>query len=65
MRYIYVDGTPCPPNSCVTPDNHVVTFTITVRSNSDVTAEQLKRVVQSRHEVVGCAEIGHVVICRK
>lgn len=54
---VHPDGKEISPNTTFTIDNVVDTFTIQIRSLSGVDAETIKRIIQSRHEVVSCENI--------
>ena len=52
--YLYHDGKEIPENAAFAVDNVVDTFTIQIRSLSGVDAETVKRIIQSKHEVISC-----------
>lgn len=52
--YLYHDGKEIPENAAFAVDNVVDTFTIQIRSLSGVDAEAVKRIIQSKHEVISC-----------
>lgn len=52
-KYIHRDGSPVTAGHCVVPDNYVTTFVIQVRSTSPICGDDIKRLVQERHEVIG------------
>lgn len=51
---VHPDGEEISPGTTFTVDNVVDTFTIQVRSLSGVNAETVKRIIQSKHEVISC-----------
>ena len=58
---VHPDGKNVQPHSTFTVDNVVDTFTIQIRSLSGVDAETIKRIIQSRHEVVSCEKTGRKI----
>lgn len=51
-RYYYADGRPMvDKGQCITPGAHVDKFTISVASLNGVSAEQIKALIEGRHEV--------------
>ena len=62
MEYRHHDGTPVPNDGkCIKPDLFLTTFTITVRSLSVLTGEDLKQLVQQRYEVVHQPQVKRAV----
>jgi hypothetical protein len=51
---VHPDGKNVQPHSTFTVDNVVDTFTIQIRSLSGVDAETVKRIIQSKYEVISC-----------
>lgn len=51
---VHPDGKEIPENAAFAVDNVVDTFTIEIRSLSGVDAETIKRIIQSKHEVISC-----------
>ena len=54
VAHLYHDGKEIPENAAFAVDNVVDTFTIQIRSLSGVDAEAVKRIIQSKHEVISC-----------
>ena len=51
-KYYYADGRPMVDRGqCITPGGHVDRLVINVASLNGVTAEQIKTLIESRHEV--------------
>lgn len=52
MRHYYTDGQLVPEGVCVKGTDHVITtFTVEVRSSNPLSAEALKAIIETRHEV--------------
>ncbi len=46
-------------------DHSVQQFTVTVRSMSEVHPDTLKRLIQSRYEVIECTQVDNALYSRK
>ena len=55
--YLHRDGKEISENTAFTVDNVIDTFTIQIRSLSGVDRETVKRIIQTRHEVLSCEKI--------
>jgi hypothetical protein len=56
MKQVHLYGGNLDNGQCVTVDHCVQTFTVTVRSMSGVSAQQIKDLIQKRHEVTHVEE---------
>lgn len=59
MEYHRVDGKPLVEGERVSVDHHVTTLTVTVRSTSWVGPNDLKALIETKHEVIEVNEIQH------
>lgn len=59
---IHADGTPVQAGRCVTVDNQIQTFVVQVRSMAGIHPDQLKRVIQTRYEVLNVTHQEKIIV---
>lgn len=56
MKIITTDGRELPAGVCVTPDHYMQTFVVQVRSIRQLSADNIKDLIQAKHEVTSIKE---------
>ncbi len=64
LKLIDKNGTHVAFNKCIVPDHSVQTFTVKVRSIGGVPANTIKRLIETRHEVVSIELIEDLIVVR-
>lgn len=64
INYVRQDGTPVPGNACIQVDNITTTFTVTLRSLGSIGVDQLRSLLQTKHEVVQIEHVSSTVVVR-
>lgn len=61
---VYANGTPVPSGHCITPDSTTDTFIVKVRSLGGVGIDQIKSLLQAKHEVLEVEHLEEQMLAR-
>lgn len=62
--YKKIDGSEVPQGHCVMPDHRMTTFSITLRTLDAVSAERLRRLLETQFECIGMEKTGELIIVK-